>query len=522
LDDKNTLQELKKKIINLEYYASKFLQIKDKSGNKCNLHFNKAQKYLHDKLEAQKKRLGYIRVLIVKGRQQGCSTYIAARFFHEAITEFGKSIFILSHDSQTTRKLFDHVKFFYENLKNSLPEYMIPVEKTSNKNELKFKGLDSSYNVGTAGNVEVGRGFTVQCLHLSEAAFYENPEEIESGLVQAVPDVEGTSIIYETTANGMNSFYEKIMTELETTTSDFEVIFIPWFWQDEYKRTVPEDFKITAEEEELQKLYNLSMEQIVWRRFKIVQFKGDDTRFKRDYPCNLQEAFQGNTKSLISVENVMKARKNNLQDEVGPLVMGVDAARDGDRTVFVYRRGREMLPFDVFENMKETRLADLIANKIKDYGISRVFIDVQSAYGAIDILHGIGYKDIVEGVHFNQKPIRDHLFSNKRAEILMAVKEWLDHEVNIPDSNELQADLLCVPFPETTALNKIQFISKKEIKKKLKKSPDIFDALALTFTRPVASAEILRIAAAQRQRNEFRKNKRVLTTMNRIQKKRRG
>ena len=93
---------------------------------------------------------------------------------------------------------------------------------------------------------------------------------------------------------------------------------------------------------------------------------------------------------------------------------------------------------------------------------------------------------MVMKVHFNEKPLNTERFVNKRAEMIYMVKEWVeDSGVNIPDEDSLHAELICVPHDERTANNKIFFISKKQIIKSYGMSPDIFDALGLTFAYPI-------------------------------------
>jgi hypothetical protein len=66
-----------------EHYAKKVLKLRTKAGKVEPVILNKAQKYIHDKLEDQLDRTGKIRALVLKGRQQGVSTYVAARFYHK-------------------------------------------------------------------------------------------------------------------------------------------------------------------------------------------------------------------------------------------------------------------------------------------------------------------------------------------------------------------------------------------------------------------------------------------------------
>jgi hypothetical protein len=65
----------------LEYYAARCLKIRTKSGKIEPLIFNRMQRYLHQRIEDHARRnQGRVRILILKARQQGCSTYIGARY----------------------------------------------------------------------------------------------------------------------------------------------------------------------------------------------------------------------------------------------------------------------------------------------------------------------------------------------------------------------------------------------------------------------------------------------------------
>src|SRR5690349_12074406 len=80
----------------LAAYAAKCLMIRTKSGEVRQLVLNRAQRHIHEQLKAQHTATGRVRALILKGRQQGCSTYVAGRFFHRATHERGIRVFILT------------------------------------------------------------------------------------------------------------------------------------------------------------------------------------------------------------------------------------------------------------------------------------------------------------------------------------------------------------------------------------------------------------------------------------------
>jgi len=475
---------------NLPYYAEKCLKIKTKSGEVIPFVFNKAQRYIHEKLEEQKRQTGKVRALIVKGRQQGASTYISGRYFHQTSLTPGLDAFIMAHMSDSTRHLFEMAKRFYENA----PPAILPKIDTLNERRLVFAGIRSGYSVGTAGSAQIGRGLTIQRFHGSEVAFFENTDEITTGILQAIPDVAGTEIILESTANGIgNMFHLMAMAGIENNAeSDFITIFVPWFWQDEYTKIPPSDFTMTDEEEELIRLYKLTPGQVYWRRRKIMDtFRGDVWKFRQEYPCTVQEAFVVSGVTLLSGEQVVAARQCTIHDISAPVVMGCDPARTKDRTVIVLRRGREIVKWFKYPTMDEMTLAGIIGTQIDRYKVMKCFIDTGYGYGTIDRLKELGFGQYVTQVHFGATKtlLQPDVYVNKRAEMADAVREWFaEGGVNIPDDDEFHMDMLAVPPLKQSGSRGLLILPPKDkIKEMFGRSPDIFDALMLTFAFPVAS-----------------------------------
>ena len=288
----------------LEHYASRCLKIRTKSGKTEPFAFNRVQRFVHERLEAQRKAIGKVRALILKGRQEGVSTYIGGRYYHRVTHSRGFRVFILTHEDPATQNLFDMVQRFHDNC----PELVTQQTGAANAKELMFPLLDSGYKVGTAGSQGTGRSSTIQLLHGSEVAFWKFAESHAAGILQTVPDETGTEIILESTANGLGNFFHQRWRDAEQHKDDFIGIFVPWFWQAEYVRSVPEGFVFTDEEAEYAELHGVTAEQIVWRRHKISELK-DPLLFKQEYPATAQESFQTTGHdSFIKPEDVLRAR----------------------------------------------------------------------------------------------------------------------------------------------------------------------------------------------------------------------
>ena len=477
----------------LPEYAERFVRIRPKEGGRSiPLVFNQAQMLLHHFIEDIKKAGDLVRICVVKGRQQGVSTYTAARFLHKASMNLGVSVFILAHMTKSTDYLFDMVKRMYGNL----PDPLRPSIERSNKKELKFGRLDSEYALGTAGAKEVGRSMNPHLLHLSEAAFYDNTDDLSTGLMQGVATTNNTEIIMESTANGVhNMFYNLCMKGTDPNAlTRYKTLFIPWYIQDEYRETPPARFRPTTKELELMELYNLTIDQIFWRRRKLEdEYNNDLWKFLQEYPCCLAEAFQSTGNTLLKPELVETARKvTAFLDGLAPMVMGVDGSGEGsNRTVLTVRQGRRVVEYEVYDDpVKPMRLAGIVAQKIDKLGLDMVFLDIAYGYGCRDRLAEMGYGAKTLDIHFGSTALMPELYRNKRAQMYGFMKDWFEEGgVSIPDEDVFVRDLLMIPgFEQTTSKGLLTLPSKEKIKKDNEGiSPDIGDALALTFAFPVKS-----------------------------------
>jgi hypothetical protein len=131
---------------------------------------------------------------------------------------------------------------------------------------------------------------------------------------------------------------------------------------------------------------------------------------------------------------------------------------------------------------------------------ARLFIDVGGlGAGIYDRLVEMGYAKIVKAVNFGSSPLeppkRDKDGKevgggpvNRRAEMWMASKDWLDQEggVDIPDKDSLQADA-CGPGYKYDSNARVLLESKQDMRRRGVKSPDEWDAVVLTFAEPVAA-----------------------------------
>lgn len=488
----------------LRYFCRKALKIKLKEGGEAPFIWNKAQEYLHARIEDQIARTGKVRMFILKGRQQGISTYIAARLYHKATRHRGKRVFILSHHSSTTGTLFQIVDMYH----NGAPTPLSPEQLLNNNRQMRFQN-NSQYTVGTAGTGDIGRGDTNQYFHWSEVAFSENIDELLTGVFQTVADVAGTEKLLESTANGVGNYFHTGCMAAMSGDDEYELVFIPWYWQPEYRAVPRPGFEVTDEERALVKQYGLDAEQLQWRRNKIAEFKKNghgDKKFKQEYPCSVKEAFQASGSQLVDADAVAAARKSGIKDPGAPLILGVDPGPIRDKTTITWRRGREWIKTEKFHGLSQMALSGKLIQRIERHGVAKVFVDVAEGRGAIDRCNELGYGDIVTGIPFSMSPTDEELYLNKRAEMAGLAKEWLEDPlgVSIPDGDggdnlasgdEIEVAIGVIPEFETTSNGKRKLMDKEKIKEKYGQSTDIWDSFKLTF--------------AQKVRNTYNETKRI-------------
>lgn len=168
-----------------------------------------------------------------------------------------------------------------------------------------------------------------------------------------------------------------------------------------------------------------------------------------------------------------------------PNVLGVDVARFGsDSSVIARRQGRLAYEPLVFNGLDNMTLAARVAAEITRHSPKAVFIDAGRGEGVIDRLRQLGFS-VIE-VNFGGRATKEERYANKRSEMWDALRAWLEEGGRLPPNLDLKADL-STPFYSFDANGRMVLESKDKMKDRLGRSPDLGDALALTFALPVSN-----------------------------------
>lgn len=360
-------------VLDPRVYIPNFLKIKNKDAELVKFIPNQPQKRLRDTISKLREQGKPVRIVILKARQMGFSTYTEADCFHQTVTNPLFTSTIIAHEEQASQNLYNMFKRYYENL----PDMLMPMRKRNNAKELLFEnpttddfekrrnpGLQSSVKVATARNTATGRSQTINYLHASEVAFWDNPKETFTGLLQCVPHSPKSTVIMESTANGVGDYFYDMWQNAIEGKNEFVPLFFAWFEMDEYslpfeseaeKKTFlsevnyvykdQEGNTVHTEEYEIMEEFKVTYEQLKWRRWCINNnCNGDVEQFHQEYPCTPDEAFIASGRPRFSISTLKDYRRNAKQGEIGRLEYS------GNRVIFTPDENGEV---EIWKHPKE-------------------------------------------------------------------------------------------------------------------------------------------------------------------------
>ncbi len=284
---------------------SGLIYIQDKSSQVVPFIPNKVQERIINKIWQLEQDKKPVRLLIPKARQHGVTTLVMCIMFAKTTFQDNLNCVVLAHINDASTEIFSKTEVMYNELSIALK----PLKFKSNTKELKYYN-GSKIKVKSAESKRQ-RSFTAQFLLCSEVAFYSDTEKLMTGLLQTIPDIPGTTIIMESTGNGIGDYFYNICKKAEQKQNIYELIFIAWFENNEYQMEIPENYNLDISEsgkygDEIyyKNTFNLTDKQMYWRRYTIDnKLEGNLMDFMQEYPATLDECFIA---SGLPVFDIMK------------------------------------------------------------------------------------------------------------------------------------------------------------------------------------------------------------------------
>tara|TARA_R100000654_G_scaffold62436_1_gene89408 strand:- start:337 stop:1662 length:1326 start_codon:yes stop_codon:yes gene_type:complete len=224
---------------------------------------------------------------------------------------------------------------------------------------------------------------------------------------------------------------------------------------------------------------------------EVTRLKRDmsETSFAREYLCDFSAQGDDQLIALADTEDAAKRTYQSDHVKLSPIVLGIDPARFGDdRSVVFRRQGRQAFKPVVYRGIDNMELATRVANLIEEHDPDAVFCDAGAGSGVIDRLRQLSY-DVIE-IPFGGKATKPDQYINRRSEMWWLMKQWIEEGGAIPNDIALKQEL-ATPIYWYDNIGRRVLESKDQIKKRLQGagSPDLADALALTFALPVAKKQ---------------------------------
>lgn len=268
------------------------LSIVNKSGQIVPLEPNWAQLRVIYETENALSEGRPIRIASLKARQIGISTIIEALGFVFCMIFDNTRGLVVANENDNAQHLLGITHTYWD----TYPFKTLMTPKYVSRNELAWHDTNSSLKVATARNAKVGRGRTIRFLHASECAFWEEAGKTMLGLRQALPELPGTFLGLESTANGVGNWFYNTWMAAESGDVDYIPLFFPWHQHPEYLASyinMPYHSLIDLDDEErLLQNIGISDDRLAWRRWAIKNLADNDIhKFHQEYPTTPEEAF---------------------------------------------------------------------------------------------------------------------------------------------------------------------------------------------------------------------------------------
>ncbi|MGC2198122.1 MAG: terminase [Terriglobales bacterium] len=384
-----------------DYLIAGLLKVRSKEKGLVRLVPNRAQ------LEYAKRCTH--RDIVLKARQLGITTYIAARFFVQTITQPGTMTVQVAHNQESAVEIFRIVHRFLENLPEGTQQGAL-VTAHANVRQIVFRHLDSEYRVETADD-NAGRGLTIHHLHCSEVARWSRGGmEALASLRAAVP--HDGDIVLESTPNGAGGvFYEEWQRAEET---GYTRHFFPWWYAPEYGEDLTDVRlgELTDEEQELVSKHKLTEAQIAFRRARKAQLRGLAAQEFAEDPV---ACFRASGESVFEMEAIERAlqgcgepleMKDNRRLRVWfpaqkgkQYIVGVDPAGGGCEGDYscaqVIDRLTGMQCAELYGHYPPQELGKRIVELAKSYNGALVAVERNNhGYGVLAVVENEGYLNV--------------------------------------------------------------------------------------------------------------------------------
>lgn len=312
-------------------FMERYFYVKTKGGQVVPFRMNPVQRVLEARVLRAERANKPVRIVILKGRQKGCSTWAILRYGHGMLSRTRFKTKLVADVNDKATELMQKVSLVFDEMhkENGDPWRLALDADTSKQLKLGWP-LSSSFQVTSANADNPGHSETVEALHMTETSRWKDAQEQAYGLEIMLPEEPGTFGIDETTAHGDQGYFrdkfyrawnrERGIVEGMTASASmlsgagWAAVFFPWFvmheeyrWSQVHKAPLPQsiadEIMATLTDDErilLKQTYivrgvgrvNVDLDQLAWRRYYISEkCAGSLDTFHEQFPAFPEEAF---------------------------------------------------------------------------------------------------------------------------------------------------------------------------------------------------------------------------------------
>jgi hypothetical protein len=336
------------------------VMIEDKRARVVPFELNQSQRNLEATILKMERSGNPVRVVILKVRQNGISTYNLALMLWLIATETNVKARVIADREELCETLLTRVKRMFQRLhKTDGSLWRLPSEKSNRDMILLGEPFFSSITVVSANTPNPGFGETNICVDMEETSKWPDASEKGKGVELALPEVPGSFAFDVSQPKGNTGYFadkfkrawyrEKGLADPNASDEDVEKTgsvdgllgsggwrpnFIPWFLHQEYRwtrigsnpKTLPDQIQqgiektLTEEERVLLKqkyllrgygYVSVDYDQLAWRRYYIAEkCNGKIDSFHEQCPAFPEEAFLASGRPAFNVENIKRCISN--------------------------------------------------------------------------------------------------------------------------------------------------------------------------------------------------------------------
>jgi hypothetical protein len=367
------------------------IKVRDRNGETVPLVANRAQKAFE---LARSER----RNIVLKARQMGMTTWIAARLFMHTITAKGVLTVQVAHTREAAEGIFRMVQRFWEHLPDDWREG--PLRRSrANIGQMCFPELDSEFRILSAGDPGAGRGLSIQNLHLSEVSQWPGEAAETLAGLRAALSPSGEIVIESTPRGAYGCFYEEWNRAAENDTVQH---FFPWWMEPAFVGAAVREDDLNEEEQKVMTKHGLTPQQIGFRRslessfhkLRAQEYAEDDVScFLSSGDCCFDTA--AIMARLETVPAPVAQRGDGTQIWLPPqpgrqYIVGVDTAGGGSRgdysAIQVIERMSGLQCAEVQLKMTPLRLANTATALAAEYNHALIAVE-RNNHGAAVLAH---------------------------------------------------------------------------------------------------------------------------------------